>query len=45
MLTAKPGRRITGLAVTFVRFFSHKTRTSLRAASVGPGTSMRDATG
>ena len=25
MPTARPGRRIIGLAVTFVRFFSHKT--------------------
>ena len=45
MPTARPGRRTTGLAVTFVRFFSHMTTTSLSAASAGPGTSMRDATG
>jgi hypothetical protein len=44
MLTERPGRKIIGLAVTFVRFFSHKTRTSLRAAGVGPGPSVRDAT-
>jgi hypothetical protein len=45
MPTARPGRKITRLAATFVRFFSHKTRTSLRAAGVGPGPSVRDATG
>jgi hypothetical protein len=45
MPTARPGRRITGLAVTFVRFFSYTTRTSIKAARVGPGMSVRDATG
>jgi hypothetical protein len=45
MPTGRPGRRIIGLAVTFVRFFSHRTRTSLRAASVGPAMSVRYATG
>ena len=42
MLTASPGRKITRLAATFVRFLSHKTRTSLRAAGIGPAVRSAD---
>ncbi len=43
-LTARPGGQIIRLAVTFVRFFSHPTRTAPRFR-VGPGPCVRDTTG